>query len=120
MVLDLWGVSSRYMHANEVNDYESKLTNKTGLKHWQHNELKLFPHEPQPADLAILNDQELANKVLKNKIRERKLSIFQGDEYEYRKRIADVQSFKELNFNTNYTNIINLVIFSLPPFKFFF
>lgn len=105
VVLDLWGVSTRYMHANEVNEYESKLTNKTGLKHWQPKELKLFPHKPQPADLAILTNQERGNQVLKNKIQQRKLSIFQGEEYEdsdYRKLIADVQSFKELNFNTNY------------------
>ena len=103
VLYDLWGVSSRYLHNNEHTSLENQLTGQSGLKHWQDKDIKLFPHMPQGADLAIRDYEISSNSDLRLKIQNRMKSVF--DEYsnsDHRNRIATVESFKELNFNTNY------------------
>ena len=103
VVFDLCGVSLRYLHNNEPTQLEKQLTRQSGLKHWQEKELKMFPHAPQGADLAI-RDYEITNHPnLRAKIQRRMKNVFEDySSNNHRNRIAAVESFKELNFNTNY------------------
>ena len=103
VLIDMLGVSKRYLHNDDHSSLETQLTRKSGLKHWQAHELKIYPHAPMAADLAI-RDYELAlnNNIrldVQNAMRE---VLNKFEDSDYRNRIANIQSFKELNFNTNY------------------
>ena len=103
VIFDLWGVSSRYLHNDEHTSLENQLTGQSGLKHWQDKDIKLFPHMPQGADLAIRDNEISNNTELRSKIQNRMKSVFEDySNSDHRNRIATVESFKELNFNTNY------------------
>ena len=103
VVFDLCGVSLRYLHNNESTSLEKKLTRQSGLKHWQEKELKIFPHIPQGADLAIRDYEITNNPDLRTKIQRRMKTVFEDySNSNHRNRIAAVESFKELNFHTNY------------------
>ena len=101
--IDMWGVSKRYLHNNEHSSLEQQLTRQSGLKHWQDQDIKIFPHAPKPADIAIRDYEISENNSLRSNIQNRMRDVL--NEYEdsdYRNRIANIESFKELNFNTNY------------------
>ena len=101
--IDMWGVSKRYLHNNEHSGLEQQLTRQSGLKHWQDQEIKIFPHSPKPADIAIRDYEISENNSLRSNIQKRMREVL--NEYEdsdYRNRIANIESFTELNFNTNY------------------
>ena len=101
--IDMWGVSKRYLHNNEHSSLEQQLTRQSGLKHWQDQEIKIFPHAPKPADIAIRDYEISENNSLRSNIQKRMRDVL--NEYEdsdYRNRIANIESFTELNFNTNY------------------
>ena len=101
--VDMWGVSKRYLHNNEHSSLEQQLTRKSGLKHWQDQDIKIFPHAPKAADIAIRDYEISENNTLRSNIQKRMRDVL--NEYEdsdYRNRIANIESFKELNFNTNY------------------
>ena len=101
--IDMWGVSKRYLHNNEHSSLEQQLTRQSGLKHWQDQDIKIFPHAPKPADIAIRDYEISENNSLRSNIQKRMRDVL--NEYEdsdYRNRIANIESFKELNFNTNY------------------
>ena len=103
VLFDMWGVSKRYLNNNNHSELETQLTRQSGLKYWKDYELKLYPHSPKPADLAI-RDYEIALNYglrigVQNTMRE---VLNEFEDSDYRNRIANIQSFKELNQNTNY------------------
>ena len=103
VLFDLWGVSKRFLNNNEHSKLEKQLTRKSGLKYWQDYDLKIFPHSPLPADLAIRDYEIAQNNDLRVDVQNTMREVL--DEFEdsdYRNRIANIQSFKELNFHTNY------------------
>ena len=103
VLIDMWGVSKRYLHNKEYSSLEQQLTRQSGLKHWQDQDLKIFPHSPKAADLAIRDYEISENNNLRFNIQKRmKEVINEYDDSDYRNRIANIESFKELNFNTNY------------------
>jgi uncharacterized membrane protein YfhO len=102
-MFDMWGVSKRYLNNNDHSDLETQLTRQSGLKYWQDYELKFYPHSPKAADLAI-RDYEISQNndlriVVQNTMRD---VLNEFEDSDYRNRIANTQSFKALNQNTNY------------------
>tara|TARA_B110000971_G_scaffold68309_1_gene70049 strand:+ start:862 stop:3612 length:2751 start_codon:yes stop_codon:yes gene_type:complete len=101
--IDLWGVSKRYFNNNEHSSLEKQYTRKSGLKYWQDPDLKIFPHVPMPADLAIRDYEISLSNDLRVDIQKRMKAVLNHyEDSDYRNRVANVQSFKELNFNSNY------------------
>ena len=41
--IDMWGVSKWFLHNNEHSSLEQQLTRQSGLKHWQDQDIKIFP-----------------------------------------------------------------------------
>ena len=103
VLFDMWGVSKRYLNNNDHSDLETQYTGKSGLKYWQDYELKFFPHSPKPADLAIRDYEIASNNDLRIEIQNTMREVLNDfEDSDYRNRIANVQSFKALNLNTNY------------------
>ena len=103
VLFDMWGVSKRYLNNNDHSDLETQYTGKSGLKYWQDYELKIFPHSPKPADLAIRDYEIASNNDLRIGIQNTMREVLNDfEDSDYRNRIANVQSFKALNLNTNY------------------
>ena len=95
----MWGVSKRYLHNNEHSSLEQQLTRQSGLKHWQDQDIKIFPHAPRPADIAIRDYEISENNSLRSNIQNRMRDVL--NEYEdsdYRNRIANIESFKGTEF----------------------
>ena len=103
VMFDMWGISKRYLNNNDYSDLETRLTKKSGFKYWQDYELKFYPYSPKASDLAIRDYEIALNKdlriVVQNTIRE---VLTDFEDSDYRNRIANIQSFKALNLNTNY------------------
>ena len=100
---DLWGISKRYLNNNDHSDLETKLTRQSGLKYWQDSELKLYPNSPKPADLAIRDYEINLNSDLRIGVQNTMRQVLnEFEDSDNRNRIANIQSFKELNQNTNY------------------
>tara|TARA_B110000858_G_scaffold24528_1_gene24965 strand:- start:42 stop:1397 length:1356 start_codon:yes stop_codon:yes gene_type:complete len=100
---DLWGISKRYLNNNDHSDLETQLTRQSGLKNWQDSELKLYPNSPKPADLAIRDYEINLNSDLSIGVQNTMRQVLnEFEDSDYRNRIANIQSFKELNQNTNY------------------
>jgi hypothetical protein len=100
---DMWGISKRYLNNNDHSDLETQLTRQSGLKYWKDSELKMFPYSPKPADLAIRDYEITLNsdlRIVVQNIMGEVLNKFENSDY--RNRIANIQSFKALNLNTNY------------------
>ena len=103
VLFDMWGVSKRYLNNNDHSELETQYTGKSGLKYWQDYELKFFPHSPKPADLAIRDYEIASNNDLRIEIQNTMREVLNDfEDNDYRNRIANVQSFKALNLNTNY------------------
>ena len=103
VLFDMWGVSKRYLNNKDHSDLETQYTGKSGLKYWQDYELKFFPHSPKPADLAIRDYEIASNNDLRIEIQNTMREVLNDfEDSDYRNRIANVQSFKALNLNTNY------------------
>ena len=103
VLFDMWGVSKRYLNNNDHSELETQYTGKSGLKYWQDYELKFFPHSPKPADLAIRDYEIASNNDLRIEIQNTMREVLNDfEDSDYRNRIANVQSFKALNLNTNY------------------
>ena len=100
---DLWGISKRYLNNNDHSDLETQLTRQSGLKNWQDSELKLYPNSPKPADLAIRDYEINLNSDLRIGVQNTMRQVLnEFEDSDNRNRIANIQSFKELNQNTNY------------------
>jgi hypothetical protein len=100
---DMWGISKRYLNNNDHSDLESQLTRQSGLKYWKDSELKLYPNSPKPADLAIRDYEIILNSDLRTVVQNTMRQVLnEFEDSDYRNRIANIQSFKELNQNTNY------------------
>ena len=103
VLFDMWGVSKRYLNNKDHSDLETQYTGKSGLKYWQDYELKFFPHSPKSADLAIRDYEIASNNDLRIGIQNTMREVLNDfEDSDYRNRIANVQSFKALNLNTNY------------------
>ena len=103
VLFDMWGVSKRYLNNSDHSDLETQYTGKSGLKYWQDYELKFFPHSPKSADLAIRDYEIASNNDLRIEIQNTMQGVLNDfEDSDYRNRIANVQSFKALNLNTNY------------------
>ena len=103
VLFDMWGVSKRYLNNKDHSDLETQYTGKSGLKYWQDYELKFFPHSPKSADLAIRDYEIASNNDLRIEIQNTMREVLNDfEDSDYRNRIANVQSFKALNLNTNY------------------
>ena len=103
VLFDMWGISQRYLNNKDFSDLETQLTRKSGLKYWQDYELKIFPHSPKPADLAIRDYEIAQNDNLRADVQNTMREVLnEFEDSDYRNRIANIQSFKELNLNTNY------------------
>ena len=100
---DMWGISKRYLNNNDHSDLETQLTRQSGLKYWQDSELRLYPNSPKPADLAIRDYEITLNSDLRIGVQNTMRQVLnEFEDSDYRNRIANIQSFKELNQNTNY------------------
>lgn len=103
VLFDMWGVSKRYLNNKNYSDLEIQLTRQSGLKYWKDYELKLYPHSPKPADLAIRDYEIALNNGLRIGVQNTMRKVLnEFEDSDYRNRIANIQSFKELNQNTNY------------------
>ena len=103
VLFDMWGVSKRYLNNNDHSDLETQLTRKSGLKYWQDYELKIYPHSPIAADLAIRDYEIALNNDLRKDVQNTMRDVLnEFEDSDYRNRIANIQSFKALNLNTNY------------------
>ena len=99
----MWGISKRYLHNDEYSSLETQLTRKSGLKNWQDHDLKIYPHQAKAADLAIRDYEIALNNDLRADVQNTMREVLnEFEDSDYRNRIANVQSFKELNFNSNY------------------
>ena len=103
VMFDMWGVSKRYLNNNDHSDLETQLTRQSGLKYWQDYELKFYPHSPKAADLAIRDYEIAQNNDLRIGVQNTMRDVLnEFEDSDYRNRIANIQSFKALNLNTNY------------------
>ena len=103
VMFDMWGVSKRYLNNNDHSDLETQLTRQSGLKYWQDYELKFYPHSPKAADLAIRDYEIAQNNDLRLGVQNTMRDVLnEFEDSDYRNRIANIQSFKALNLNTNY------------------
>jgi hypothetical protein len=103
VLFDMWGVSKRYLNNNDHSDLETQLTRQSGLKYWQDYELKFYPHSPKAADLAIRDYEIAQNNDLRIGVQNTMRDVLnEFEDSDYRNRIANIQSFKALNQNTNY------------------
>ena len=103
VLFDMWGISKRYLHNEEHSSLETQLTRKSGYKHWQDHDLKIYPHQAKAADLAIRDYEIALNNDLRVDVQNMMREVLnEFEDSDFRTRIANVQSFKELNFNSNY------------------
>ncbi|MFT5980709.1 MAG: hypothetical protein ACI898_001482, partial [Flavobacteriales bacterium] len=101
VLVDLWGVDRRYMD-NEKQGRE--------YVHWRKEVDKMYPHNANPADLAILQTEMQLNPELPKKMQE-KVQMKQDEvgrklEKDYEKVRLSVQ-FGVLDLNTNY-RVLNI------------
>ena len=67
VTVDLWTTSKDYLNNENHSSYEQQMGLR-GKKFWQDEELKKFPHNPTPADIAIRDLEMIENPSLTAKI----------------------------------------------------
>lgn len=103
VTVDLWTTSKDYLNNENHSSYEQQMGMR-GKKFWQDEELKKFPHNPTPADIAIRDLEMIENPSLTAKIQQKFNELNKGDysRSKHKNRIANISAFEVLNFNSNY------------------